>query len=79
MVNFILFAGKVALVAGLTWNAYENRNEANRKDSEKRPLSELMTESSGIREIPPEEWRTFWKEDVPSHMTYERAHGVVGP
>ena len=38
----------------------------------------LMDQSEDIREIK-NQWRTFWMNDQPSHMTYERAHGGVGP
>jgi hypothetical protein len=38
----------------------------------------LMNQSEDLRQIE-NEWRRFWMNDQPSHMTYERAHGGVGP
>jgi hypothetical protein len=38
----------------------------------------LMNQSEDLRQIE-NEWRRFWMNDQPSHMTYDRAHGGIGP
>jgi hypothetical protein len=39
---------------------------------------ELLFQSDGGGQIH-DEWRRFWMNDQPSHMTYERVHGGIGP
>ena len=38
----------------------------------------LVFESENLRQIK-NEVRRFWMNDQPSHMTYERIHGGIGP
>jgi hypothetical protein len=38
----------------------------------------LLYESENLRQIK-NEMRRFWMNDQPSHMTYERIHGGIGP
>ena len=38
----------------------------------------LLFQSEDLRQIG-NEWRRFWMNDQPSHMTYERVHGGIGP
>jgi hypothetical protein len=38
----------------------------------------LMNHSEDLRQIK-NEVRRFWMNDQPSHMTYERVHGGIGP
>jgi hypothetical protein len=38
----------------------------------------LMNQSEDLRQIE-NEWRRFWMNDQPSHLTYDRAHGGIGP
>jgi hypothetical protein len=41
-------------------------------------MEQLMFESEDLRQIH-NEVRRFWMNDQPSHMTYERVHGGIGP
>ena len=38
----------------------------------------LLNQSEDLRQIQGE-WRQFWMNDQPSHMTYQRVHGGIGP
>lgn len=38
----------------------------------------LLNQSEDLRQIRGE-WRRFWMNDQPSHMTYQRVHGGIGP
>jgi hypothetical protein len=38
----------------------------------------LIYESENLRQIK-NELRRFWMNDQPSHLTYERIHGGIGP
>ena len=38
----------------------------------------LLNQSEDLRQIDGE-WRRFWMNDQPSHMTYQRVHGGIGP
>jgi hypothetical protein len=38
----------------------------------------LLNQSEDLRQIEAE-WRRFWMNDQPSHMTYQRVHGGIGP
>jgi hypothetical protein len=38
----------------------------------------LINNSEDMRQIE-NEWRRIWFNDQPSHMTYERANGGIGP
>lgn len=38
----------------------------------------LIYESENLRQIK-NECRRFWMNDQPSHLTYERIHGGIGP
>jgi hypothetical protein len=41
-------------------------------------MEALLFQSEDLRQIG-NEWRRFWMNDQPSHMTYERVHGGIGP
>jgi hypothetical protein len=41
-------------------------------------MEQLIFQSEDLRQIR-NEWRRIWFTDMPSHMTYERAHGGIGP
>jgi hypothetical protein len=41
-------------------------------------MEELVFQSEDLRQIN-NEWRRWWMIDQPSHMTYERIHGGIGP
>jgi hypothetical protein len=41
-------------------------------------MEELLFQSEDLRQIQ-NEWRRWWMNDQPSHMTYERVHGGIGP
>jgi hypothetical protein len=41
-------------------------------------MEELIFESENLRQIS-KEWRRFWMLDQPSHLTYDRVHGGIGP
>jgi hypothetical protein len=41
-------------------------------------MEQLIFQSEDLRQIQ-NEWRRIWFTDQPSHLTYERAHGGVGP
>ena len=37
-----------------------------------------LNQSEDLRQIQGE-WRRFWMNDQPSHLTYQRVHGGIGP
>ncbi len=39
-------------------------------------MSQLINQSEDLRQIMPE-WRRFWLNDQPSHLTPERIHGGI--
>jgi hypothetical protein len=41
-------------------------------------MEQLLFQSEDLRQIH-DEWRRFWMNDQPSHMTYQRVHGGIGP
>jgi hypothetical protein len=41
-------------------------------------MEQLLFDSEDLRKIH-DEYRRFWMKDEPSHMTYERVHGGIGP
>jgi hypothetical protein len=41
-------------------------------------MEQLIFQSEDLRQIE-NEWRRIWFTDQPSHLTYERAHGGIGP
>jgi hypothetical protein len=41
-------------------------------------MEQLLFESEDLRQIH-DEVRRFWMNDQPSHMTYQRVHGGIGP
>lgn len=41
-------------------------------------MEQLMIDSENLRQIH-DEWRRFWMNDQPSHLTPYRIHGGVGP
>jgi hypothetical protein len=44
----------------------------------KRSHEEAVEHAEELRQMQ-NEWREFWKKDEPSHMTYERVEGEIGP
>jgi len=41
-------------------------------------MDQLLNDSENLRQIQGE-WRRFWMNDQPSHLTPVRVHGGVGP
>jgi hypothetical protein len=41
-------------------------------------MEQLIFQSENLRQIK-KEWARFWLVDQPSHMTYDRVHGGLGP
>jgi hypothetical protein len=41
-------------------------------------MAVLLNESEDLRQMQGE-WLRFWMVDQPSHMTYQRTHGGIGP
>ena len=41
-------------------------------------MEQMMIDSENLRQIH-DEWRRFWMNDQPSHLTPYRIHGGVGP
>jgi hypothetical protein len=41
-------------------------------------MQQLINQSEDLRQIE-NEWQRIWFTDQPSHLTYERAHGGIGP
>ncbi|MCC6417323.1 MAG: hypothetical protein IT429_03650 [Gemmataceae bacterium] len=41
-------------------------------------MEQLLFQSEDLRQMH-DEWRRFWMNDQPSHMTYQRVHGGIGP
>jgi hypothetical protein len=41
-------------------------------------MEQLLYQSEDLRQMH-DEWRRFWMNDQPSHMTYLRVHGGMGP
>jgi hypothetical protein len=41
-------------------------------------MEQLMIDSENLRQMH-DEWRRFWMNDQPSHLTPYRIHGGVGP
>jgi hypothetical protein len=41
-------------------------------------VEQLIFQSEDLRQIR-NEWRRVWMNDQPSHLTYDRAHGGIGP
>ena len=41
-------------------------------------MEKLLFESEDLRQMH-DEVRRFWGNDQPSHMTYQRVHGGIGP
>ena len=41
-------------------------------------MEQMMIDSENLRQIH-DEWRRFWMNDQPSHLTPYRVHGGVGP
>ena len=39
---------------------------------------EMLIANETLRELR-DEWRKYWYLDQPSHMTYQRVHGGIGP
>lgn len=71
MRRFFLLAAFLALSnAGCLINKYSSdKNER---------MEQLLFESENFRQIRGEV-RRFWMDTEPSHMTYERVHGGLGP
>jgi len=41
-------------------------------------MDQLLNQSEDLRQME-KEWHRFWMVDQPSHMTYDRIHGGLGP
>ena len=41
-------------------------------------MEQMMIDSENLRQVQ-DEWRRFWMNDQPSHLTPYRVHGGVGP
>lgn len=41
-------------------------------------MEQLIFQSEDYRQMK-NEWKRFWFTDQPSHLTYERVHGGIGP
>jgi hypothetical protein len=71
--RFLLLTAAAALTlgnAGCFINQYpSDKNER---------MDVLLNQSEDLRQINGE-WRRFWMNDQPSHMTYARVHGGIGP
>jgi hypothetical protein len=76
MFNFLLLAGQVALVVILTWKAEEIREACHRLSATHATsrMTQLMNE-----EFVTGDWRSAYRYAQPSDMTYDRAHGGIGP
>jgi hypothetical protein len=55
---------------GCLINAYSSNPEER--------TEQLIFQSEDLRQINAE-WRRIWFTDQPSHLTYDRAHGGIGP
>jgi Mg-chelatase subunit ChlI len=64
------FAGLTLFNAGCLINQYPS-------DPEQR-MNALLNQSEDLRQIG-NEWRRFWFNDQPSHLTFDRIDGNVGP
>ena len=69
----MLFVIAVALCA-----AANNWSFLDSSDSNVR-TEKLLNQTEDIRPVPKGERSTFWMNDQPSHLTYDRAHGGIGP
>lgn len=67
LLGFIVVAG-LAANSGCILNQYSsNPNER---------MQQLLYQSEDLRQIN-DEWRRFWFNDQPSHLTPERIHGGI--
>ena len=41
-------------------------------------MDQLINQSEDMRQVT-QEWRRIWFNDQPSHLTYQRVHGGIGP
>jgi hypothetical protein len=67
----------LAAVAGLTLGntgCFLNQYPADKTER----MDVLLNQSEDLRQMNGE-WRRFWMNDQPSHMTYQRVHGGIGP
>jgi hypothetical protein len=67
----------LAVAAALTLSSTGCLLNAYCSDPEVR-MEQLVFQSEDLRQIC-NEWRRIWFTDQPSHLTYERAHGGIGP
>ena len=65
----------LTLAAGLALTNIGFLNQASDKNER---MEQLVFESENLRKISGE-WRPFRTNPEPSHMTYERVHGDLGP
>jgi hypothetical protein len=63
-------AGLALVNAGCLLNQYPSNPNTR--------MEVLLFQSEDLRQIE-NEWRRWWMNDQPSHMTYERVHGGIGP
>ena len=66
----IVCAGILATNAGCFINQYSSDPNIR--------TEQLLFQSEDLRQIR-NEWRRFWFNNQPSHLTYERVHGGIGP
>jgi len=71
---------KILLLVALTFSLLGNAgcllNQYPSDPNER--MDVLINQSEDLRQIK-NEWRRFWMNDQPSHMTWERIHGGIGP
>jgi hypothetical protein len=70
----LLFLGAVVSVLTASVGCFVNQYSS---DPNVR-MEQLLFQSEDLRQIH-DEWRRFWMNDQPSHMTYQRVHGGIGP
>ena len=67
----------IALTAANFWNPFGLEFNQYSSDPMVR-MEETMIDSENLRQMH-DEWRRFWMNDQPSHLTPYRIHGGVGP
>jgi len=65
-----LFAGLTPFTTGCLINQYPSDPNVR--------MDVLINQSEDLRQIG-NEWRRWWMNDQPSHMTFERVDGQIGP
>jgi hypothetical protein len=70
----LLILGAVVSLALLNTGCFINIYSADKNIR----MEQLLFQSEDLRQIQ-DEWRRIWFTDMPSHMTYTRVHGGIGP